>query len=168
MLCRFDPAFYGHDSVTIALAGGAQVSVTVRMDPAVKRAIAEIPEAAWKMIEYTDAVFDKTTSTWVSKAEVPETGFTAFTSHKKAQQVTGRLVVRRIPELNRKASDGQETLFDTHRHHAFFTTVDPGSWTPSRRTKRIANTPSLSKRGRQSGMPETKNRRPTADRWIKA
>jgi hypothetical protein len=33
-------------------------------------------------------------------------------------------VVRRIPELNRKASDGQPTLFETHRHHAFFTTVD--------------------------------------------
>lgn len=84
MLCRFDSAFYGHDSVTIALAGGAQVSVTVRMDPAAKRAIAGIPEAAWKMIEYTDAVLDETTSTWVSKAEVPETGFTAFTSRKKA------------------------------------------------------------------------------------
>jgi len=27
-------------------------------------------------------------------------------------------------DLNRKASDGQPTLFDTHRHHAFFTTVD--------------------------------------------
>ena len=50
--------------------------------------------------------------------------FTAFTSRKKAEQVTGRLVVRRIPELNPKASDGQPTLFETHRHHAFFTTVD--------------------------------------------
>jgi hypothetical protein len=34
------------------------------------------------------------------------------------------LVVRRIPELNRKASDGQPTLYDTHRHLAFFTTVN--------------------------------------------
>ncbi|BCW70729.1 hypothetical protein NicSoilB8_17730 [Arthrobacter sp. NicSoilB8] len=49
--------------------------------------------------------------------------FTAFTSRKKAEQTTGRLVVRRIPELNPKASDGQPTLFETHRHHAFFTTV---------------------------------------------
>ncbi len=124
VLCRFDSAFYGHDSVATALAGGAAVSVTVRMDPAVKRAIAGIPETAWKTIEYTDAVFDEETNTWVSRAEVAETVFTAFTSRKKTEQITGRLVVRRIPELNPKATDGQPTLFETHRHHAFFTTVD--------------------------------------------
>lgn len=124
ILCRFDSAYYGHDSVAAALTGGAQVSVTVRMDPAVKRAITGIPEAAWETIEYTDAVFDEATNTWISKAEVAETVFTAFTSRKKAEQIPGRLVVRRIPELNPKASDGQPTLFETHRHHAFFTTVD--------------------------------------------
>ncbi|TFC25756.1 hypothetical protein E3O53_05905 [Cryobacterium sp. TMT2-18-3] len=32
-----------------------------------------------------------------------------------------RLVVRRIPELNKK-NFGQPTLFDTHRFHAYFTT----------------------------------------------
>ena len=124
VLCRFDSAFYGHAAVSAALSGGAGVSVTVRMDPAVKRAIAAIPDAAWETIEYTDAVFDESSSTWVSRAEVAETVFTAFSSRKKDEQITGRLVVRRIPELNRKASDGQPTLFETHRHHAFFTTVD--------------------------------------------
>lgn len=124
VLCRFDSAFYGHAAVSAALAGGAEVSVTVRMDPAVKRAIASIPETAWETIEYTDAVFDEISSTWVSKAEVAETVFTAFTSRKKDEQITGRLIVRRIPELNPKTADGQETLFNTHRHHAFFTTVD--------------------------------------------
>ncbi|MCO4265149.1 IS1380 family transposase [Pseudarthrobacter sp. MDT3-26] len=123
LLCRFDSAFYGHAAVSAALAGGAEVSVTVRMDPAVKRAIAGIPDTAWETIEYTDAVFDEAASTWVSKAEVAETVFTAFSSRKRDEQITGRLVVRRIPELNRKTADGQETLFDTHRHHAFFTTV---------------------------------------------
>ncbi|WP_427004787.1 IS1380 family transposase [Pseudarthrobacter sp. H2] len=126
VLCRFDSAFYGHAAVSAALAGGAEVSVTARMDPAVKRAIAGIPETAWETIEYTDAVFDETTNTWVSKAEVAETVFTAFSSRKKDEQITGRLVVRRIPELNRKADEGQETLFQTHRHHGFFTTVDAG------------------------------------------
>jgi hypothetical protein len=124
VLCRFDSAFYGHDSVAAALTGGAAVSVTVRMDPAVKRAIAGIPETAWKTIEYTDAVFYEDNNTWVSRAEVAETVFTAFTSRKKAEQITGRLIVRRIPELNPKATDGQPTLFETHRHHAFFTTAD--------------------------------------------
>ncbi len=81
--------------------------MTARMDPDVKRAIAGIPDTAWKTIEYTDAVFDETTSTWVSKAEVAETVFTAFSSRKKNEQITGRLVVRRIPELNRKPAAGR-------------------------------------------------------------
>jgi Transposase DDE domain group 1 len=126
VLCRFDAAYYGHATVSAVLAFGAEVSVTVRMDPAVKRAISLIPETAWETIEYTDAIYDEENSTWVSRAEVAEIGFTAFSSRKKAEQVTGRLVVRRIPELNPKTGQGQETLFDTHRHHAFFTTIDPG------------------------------------------
>lgn len=125
VLCRFDSAYYGHAAVSAALAGGADVSVTVRMDPAVKRAIATIGEDAWEKIEYTNAIFDEDTGKWISKAEVAEIPFTAFSSRKKAEHVTGRLVVRRIPELNPKATTGQPTLFDTHRYHAFFTTVDP-------------------------------------------
>jgi len=48
--------------------------------------------------------------------------FTAFTSKRRSRQVPGRLVVRRIPDLNPKAVAGQPTLFDTWRFHAFFTT----------------------------------------------
>ena len=59
-----------------------------------------IGDDAWTPIEYTDAVFDEQTQTWVSRAEVAEIGFTAFTSTKQAEQVPGRLVVRRIPDLN--------------------------------------------------------------------
>ncbi|HSO90532.1 MAG TPA: hypothetical protein VLR70_05230 [Arthrobacter sp.] len=33
-----------------------------------------------------------------NRAEVAEAMFTAFTSRNKAEQITGRLVVRRIPE----------------------------------------------------------------------
>src|SRR5699024_5526038 len=50
---------------------------------------------------------------------------TAFTSKKKSLHATGRLVVRRIPELNEtKRTAGQDPLFDLFRYHAFFTTVD--------------------------------------------
>src|SRR4029077_255325 len=91
----------------------------------VKAAIAGIGDDAWTPIEYTDAVFDEQTQTWVSRAEVAEVAFTAFTSKKKAEQVGGRLVVRRIPDLNTASNHGQETLFDTWRFHAFFTTADP-------------------------------------------
>jgi hypothetical protein len=122
VLVRMDSAFYGADAVGAGLTAGAQVSVTVRQDPKVKAAIASIPDDAWTAIEYTDAVYDQDTGTWVSRAEVAEVPFTAFSSRKKAEQVTGRLVVRRIPDLNRKPE--QEALFDVWRFHAFFTTSD--------------------------------------------
>ena len=121
VLVRADSAFYGHATVGTALRSGADVSVTVRMDPAVKAAITTIRDDAWTTIEYTDAIRDETTGGWISKAEVAEVAFTAFRSRKKAERVPGRLVVRRIPDLNPKQTE-QPTLFDTFRHHAFFTT----------------------------------------------
>jgi DDE family transposase len=125
VLLRADSAFYSHALVTAARQAGAEVSITVRMDAAVRRAIAGIAEDTWTTIKYTDAVYDGTTGSWISKAQVAEVPFTAFTSHKKADQITGRLIVRRIPELNPKTDQGQETLFDTWRFHAFFTTTAP-------------------------------------------
>jgi hypothetical protein len=127
ILVRADSAFYGRGPVHAALAGGAAVSVTVRMDRAVKRTIATIPADAWTTIEYTDAVFEEAAGRWISRAEVAEVPFTAFAAQKKADQVTGRLVVRRIPDFNaeKNKAAGQDTLFDVWRFHAFFTTTDP-------------------------------------------
>ena len=123
-LVRADSAFYGAEAVNAALGAGADVSVTVRLDPKVKATIAAIDADAWTPIEYTDAVYDEDTDTWISRAEVAEVPFTAFTSKKKSHQVTGRLVVRRIPDLNPSSKHGQPTLFDTWRFHAFLTTTD--------------------------------------------
>lgn len=123
-LVRMDSAFYGHPSVSAAIRGGADVSVTVRLDPKVKAAIADISEDGWTAIEYTDAVYDETTQQWISRAEVAEIEFTAFSSRKAAEQIPGRLVVRRIPDLNPAPGNGQATLFDVWRFHAFFTTTD--------------------------------------------
>ena len=120
-----DSAYYGRDAVHAAITGGAAVSVTVRLDPAVKAAIASIEQGAWTPIRYPNAILDEATGTWVSKAEVAEVPYTAFVSRKKAERVTGRLVVRRIPDVHasRKQAAGQGTLFDLWRFHAFFTTV---------------------------------------------
>jgi hypothetical protein len=122
-----DSAFYGRGPVHAALAGGAAVSVTVRMDKAVKKAIAAVNDEAWTTIEYPDATFDEATGTWISRAEVAEIPFTAFVAQKKSEQVPGRLVVRRIPDFNaeKNKAAGQDTLFDVWRFHAFFTTADP-------------------------------------------
>jgi hypothetical protein len=127
VLVRMDSAFYGRGAVHAALAGGAAVSVTVRMDRAVKKAIAAIDQHTWTTIEYTDAVFDDATGRWISRAEVAEVPFTAFAAQKKTDHVVGRLVVRRIPDFNadKHRAAGQDTLFDVWRFHAFFTTADP-------------------------------------------
>ena len=94
---RADSAFYSRALIGAAVKAGAHVSVTVRMDPVVKRAIAAISDHAWTTIRYLQAIYDETTGTWISKAQVAEIGFTAFSSKKPAEQVQGRLVVRRIP-----------------------------------------------------------------------
>ena len=118
-LLRADSAFYGRGPIGAALRGGCDVSVTVRQDATVKAAIARIDEQTWVPIEYPDAVFDEPSGRWISRAEVAEIGFTAFAAQKPADRVSGRLVVRRIPELNPTSQDG---LFDLWRFHAFFTT----------------------------------------------
>ena len=123
-LVRADSAFYGRGLVLPAIRAGADVSVTVRLNAQVKSAIATIPDHAWQTIEYTDAVYDEQAGRWISRAEVAEIPFTAFIAQKKSEQVPGRLVVRRIPDLN--PTPGQGTLFDLWRFHAFFTTSDPG------------------------------------------
>ena len=125
VLVRMDSAYYGRDAVHAALTGGAHVSVTVRMDQAVKAAITGIEDNAWTAIKYPNAIFDEATGAWISKAEVAEVPYTAFTSKKKADRVPGRLVVRRIPDVHaqKKKAAGQGTLFDVWRFHAFFTTA---------------------------------------------
>ena len=65
----------------------------------------------------------RTDRRWISRAEVAEIEFTAFT-RLASERTPGRLVVRRIPDL-REHTDGQGALFDTWRFHAFFTTTDP-------------------------------------------
>jgi len=63
----------------------------------------------------------------VSRAEVAEIPFTTFAAQRKADQIPGRLVVRRIPDFNAetKRADGQGTVLEVRRFHAFFTTADP-------------------------------------------
>ncbi|MDN5777080.1 MAG: transposase, partial [Humibacillus sp.] len=80
---------------------------------------------AWTTITYPHPILDPATGEWTSRAEVAETTYTAFSSKKKAHRVTGRLVVRRIPDANaaRNQAAGRGTLFDLWRFHAFFTTT---------------------------------------------
>ena len=123
-MLRADSAFYGRATIGAAIRAGADVSVTVRLNPKVKRTIGAIADDAWTAIEYPDAVFDEQAQRWVSRAEVAEIGYTAFAGHP-ADAVSGRLVVRRITDLNPRGKHGQDALFDSWRFHAFFTTTNP-------------------------------------------
>ena len=109
-----------------ALTAGADVWISVRLDPKVKKAIADITADAWTKITNPHPIFDRPHSSGCPGPESPRS-HTAFSCKKKAKRVTGRLMVRRIPDANaeRNKAAGQDTLFDVWHFHAFFTTSDP-------------------------------------------
>jgi len=121
VMVRADSGYYRRDVIAAAVTGKAWFSVTVRMNPAVTRAITAIPEKAWTTIRYPRGIWDEQEQRWLSEAQVAETTFTAFTSAPKKRQVTCRLVVRRVQRLNPAAAAGQDELFTTWRHHGFVT-----------------------------------------------
>ena len=98
---------------------GARFSVVLTKNPAVNRAIASIPEHAWTPVHYPGAVIDPDTGALISDAEVAEVKFTAFTSKKKTEQVTARLIVRRVRDRAKP-----DELFPVWRHHPLFTDND--------------------------------------------
>ena len=120
LVVRMDSAFYGSPAVCAARRAGARFSVTVRIDPKIRAAIAAIPGDAWTPIRYLRAIWDDQLGRWVSDAEIAETEYTAFAS-KKGQAITARLIVRRVKDLNRDAAQGQGELFTAWRYHAVFT-----------------------------------------------
>jgi hypothetical protein len=115
---RADSAFYNRQVIAAATRHRSAFSITARQDSAVRKAIADIDAQGWTPIKYTNAVFDEDAQAWVSAAEVAEIGYTAFRSRAKADQVTARLIVRRIPDLN---PAHQSELFTVYRYHAVFT-----------------------------------------------
>jgi hypothetical protein len=121
VMVRADSGYYRRDVLAAAIAAKAWFSVTARMDRAVKKAIAAIPDTAWVTIKYPNAVFDEEQQRWISEAEVAETSFVAFTSRVKNEHIPCRLVVRRVKRLNPAAAQGQDELFTLWRHHGFIT-----------------------------------------------
>ncbi len=128
IVVRADSAFYGYPVVAAARRAGARFSITARMTPSVAAAITSIDDDAWTPIRYPEAIWDDEQQRWVSDAEVAETTFTAFTGRRAGEQVTARLIVRRVKRLNPKTAggqtEGQGELFTTssdYRYHAVFT-----------------------------------------------
>jgi hypothetical protein len=112
IVVRMDSAYYAAKVIAAIRRAGALFSVTVSMDPKVKAAIAAIPGDAWTAIRYPRAIWDDQLRAWVSDAEV---------ASKKGQAVTARLIIRRVRDLNKQATAGQDELFPVFRYHAVFT-----------------------------------------------
>jgi Transposase DDE domain group 1 len=85
------------------------------------------PASSWKTIHAPLdaaglAIWDEEGQCWISDAEVAEVGFTAFTSRRKADHITARLIVRRVKRLNPgSVPAGQGELFTAWRYHTVFT-----------------------------------------------
>lgn len=121
ILARFDSAFYNSAVIRTVIRHKAHFSVTVPVNSSIRAAIAAIPGEKWTPIAYPQAIWDDQLQCWVSDAEAAEIRYTAFTSRPKKEQVTARLIVRRVRARNDKAADGQDELFPAWRHHAVFT-----------------------------------------------
>jgi hypothetical protein len=118
---RADSGFYSRKVIRACRRGGARFSVTVRMNPSVRRAIAAIPEQAWTPIPYwsSDGTFGHAADgSPISGADVAETGYTAFAGTTDAVDV--RLVVRRV----RPTPGSQLALDVAFSYHAFIADRD--------------------------------------------
>ncbi|MFG1711329.1 IS1380 family transposase [Nonomuraea sp. M3C6] len=120
LMLRGDSAFYGAQVIAACREHDTRFSITAKLDPKVKAAIAAIEEDAWTPIKYPNAIFDEQVGGWVSDAEIAETPYTAFTS-KKDKATTARLIVRRVKRLNEQAEAGQDELFASYRYYPIFT-----------------------------------------------
>ncbi|WP_052711190.1 hypothetical protein [Pseudofrankia sp. DC12] len=114
---------------------GAHFSITVRLNPAIRAAIATIEENAWLPDPLPAGGLGRRRGRFVSDAEIAEVRYTAFTARRKAEQVTGRLLARRVRRLNPACvPQGQGELFAVYWYYAAFTDSPLNSWRPRRPT----------------------------------
>jgi hypothetical protein len=114
ILVRGDSAYGSRAVVRACRRAGAQFSLVLTKNTAVRKAIDDIEENAWTPVRYPGAVQDPDTGAWISDAEVAEILYTAFASTKDA--TTARLIVRRVKDARYR-----DALFPVWRHHPFFT-----------------------------------------------
>lgn len=119
IVVRADSAFYSRTVIAACRRARVRFSVTVRIDAKVRRAIATIADDAWVEIQYPQPVWDDEQQRFVSRAQIAEVAYTAFEGTR--DEVTARLIVRRVPDLNKTTIAGQGELFTVWRYHAAFT-----------------------------------------------
>jgi hypothetical protein len=120
IVVRLDSAYYNAGVIGTIRRNGAYFSVTVPVNSSIRAAIMQIPGDARTAIAYPQAIWDDRLRCWISGAEVAEIECTAFASKKK-QQVTARLIVRRVRARNEKAAEGMDETSPAWRYHALLT-----------------------------------------------
>jgi hypothetical protein len=121
LVVRIDSAYHSASVLGAVRRAGACFSVTVPLRRNIRAAIASIPEDAWTPITYPRAIWDEDQNRLISGAQIAELPYTAFALKKKGSAITARLIVRRVRDLNPKASQGQGELFTAWRYHPIFT-----------------------------------------------
>ncbi|MFZ2116982.1 MAG: IS1380 family transposase [Pseudonocardiaceae bacterium] len=119
LLARMDSAFDSHAVVSACVRAGVRFSITTKQTRPVRAAIEAIEAHAWVPIAYPQAIYDQDSGQWISDAEIAETSYTAYRSRRKSEQITLRLIVRRVRDKN--VVPGQGELFTAWRYHAFIT-----------------------------------------------
>jgi Transposase DDE domain group 1 len=120
VVVRAGSAFYPAAFTRAVRADGACFSITVPVNPHVAAAIAAISDDAWQPVRYPRAIWDDQLGCRVSDAEAAGARYTVFT-RKKGQEITARLIVRRVRDLSKQAAAGQDERFPAWRYHAVFT-----------------------------------------------
>jgi hypothetical protein len=119
VLARMDSAFDNHAVVATCVRAGVRFSITTKQTRPVRAAIETIDPKSWVPIAYPQAIYDQDSGQWISDAEIAETTYTAFQSRRKSEQITVRLIVRRVKDKNVVPEQGE--LFTAWRYHAFIT-----------------------------------------------
>ena len=104
---RADAGFWNYALVDTLTRLGVRWSVTVRINPSIRKAIEAIDESVWTTIAYPDG----------GQAQVAETIYVTGIGKRRREL---RLVVRRT----RLTETAQRRLWPDWRHHAFITNVE--------------------------------------------
>jgi hypothetical protein len=107
---RADAGFWNYALIDTLVRLGVRWSVTVRINPSIRKAIEAIEESAWITIAYPDG----------GQAQVAECVYATGRGQDRREL---RLVVRRT----RLTEAAQRRLWPDWRHHAFITNVELGT-----------------------------------------
>jgi hypothetical protein len=110
---RADSGFFSWDLIKTLNRHGVAWSITVNLNPSVRKAIAAINQNDWIDIAYPDG----------GQAQVAETTYVTGGGTTKRSERHVRLVVRRT----RLTDPAQAQLWPDWRHHAFITNVELGT-----------------------------------------